>query len=1090
MLIIKSKHKILYKMNKLPRISKSVALLLCIMALSGLLRADGVGDGLDEESLLPKTIKPLEPTMASLGRYGNYQVNLFNGLPQISFTLFEVKSGDLSQPIVLSYHGGGVKVSDDAGWVGLGWDLFYGGAITRTVYGNPDEEENFANTPNSQSIRNQMNANPTDIYNTYFDALAEGFNYSYMQDQYQFSCLAGNGMFVLNTTNSPLLIPHQPLSIDFSGVTKQINTADQTSFLFRATDETSNSGKENPYVSSWSIDQILSHDRKDTIRYNYQSDGYISNINKRKYDGYIYNISPEGNTYSRIGLQSSTSVMEVLAQKPQYIFFKDGKLEFILSDRFDIYSSRNENNPINQALKKLDRIIVYRKENDGMYNPIKQIMFYYSYFGTESTPTSSDPDHLRLRLDKVTELVGSEEHLTASFQYHNGLPPKSSYSTDHWGYYNGQTNSTPIVSFQINSQYIEGATKSSSSTSMLAGSLSKITYPTGGSTTFNWEANDVYTNNTIITGENNQTYSIKENDILGYSLLNHATSGDPSPDDPVGILVETISINKTQTIYGSYRLYRENTSDPGHNDYDTGALSITDNNNNDIIFHVNSLSYPTQQPLVLNLTAGHSYSVKIEANCTNVKGDLSFDYVQLPESGNYLVGGLRIESIVNKDIGETIVSTKKYSYKMPDNPSISSGYAKTDFADVDYSTSQRSYLQWGEVFECRRQITEQHVYYSDPIAGIYSSPVCYQYVKEVDYSGGMDNGYTLSQFSVYPDSNPTKDILISNEWKRGDLVQKEVFLNDGTYQLIKKTNYKYSLHPNVNQQATGFKMYRLLGKVETPCGISYGYENPITLNEIYEPFNFYYESAWKHLDTTIVRNYYEGTEVVETSNYIYNNTFHCKPSLINHQLSGKTLSVENTYMGDTGLVTNRKEKLDNTVTKEEDIIYNSDLQPSIFKEISSNQVDFNKHTYTYDAQKNLIELAKENDISTVFIWGYDQNQLVAKITSGNIIGVSPSIRNSISSHSFDQSGSKLAIDNDVRFLRSTLSNYVSNNAFQVTIFTYTPLKGMTSQTDPNGKTLYFEYDSFGRMKAMTDHNGKLLKNYQYRYITDNIISAQ
>ena len=1080
-------------MTKISQMIKSMALLLSIMALSSPLRADRTGDGLAEESLLPKTIKPIEPTMASLGRYGNYQVNLFNGLPQISFTLFEVRSGALTQPITLSYHGGGIKVGEDAGWVGLGWDLFYGGAITRTVYGLPDEEEDFADTPNAQTVRTQMNVDPSDIYNTYFDALAEGFSYSYMQDQYQFNCQAGNGMFVLNNTNIPLLIPHQPLSIDFSGVTKQINNADQTSFLFRATDQTSISGKDNPYVSSWSIDQILSRDRKDTIRYNYQSDGYISNINRRKYDGYIFNSTPEGSTYSRIGLQNSTSVMEVQAQKPQYIFFKDGKLEFILSDRYDIYSSRNAQSPINHALKKLDRIIVYRKGNDGLYNPIKQIKFYYSYFGTESPPTSPNPDCLRLRLDRVTELVGSEERLIAFFQYHNGLPPKTSYSTDHWGYYNGAANPTPIVGFQMNYQYINGATKSSVAANMLAGSLFKITYPTGGSTIFNWEANDVYTNNTIILGENNQTYSIKENDISGYSQLDHTTSGNPNPDDPVGMLVETISINKTQTVYGSYRLYREDTNDLGHNNYDTGALTITDNNNNNIIFHINSLSSPTQQPLVLNLTAGHSYSVKIEANCTNVKGDLAFEYIQLPESGNYLVGGLRIESIVNQDIGETIVSTKKYSYKMPDNPLISSGYAKTDFTDVDYSTSQRSYLKWedeiqgdpGTFLECRRKMVQRVVYYSDPMAGIYSSPVCYQYVKEVNYSGGADNGYSLSQFSVCPDSNPTKDILISNEWKRGDLVQKEVFLNNGSYQLIQKTNYKYSLHPNFNPQSIGFKMYRLLGEVETSCGISYNYENTITLNEIYEPFNYYYESGWKHLDTTIVRNYYDGTEVTEESNFIYSNSVHCKPSLVNQQLSGKTLSVENTYLGNTGLVTNRKEKLGNTVIKEENIIYNSDLQPSIFKEISSNQVDFNKHTYTYDAQKNLIELTKENDISTAIIWGCNQQYPVAKITSGNIIGVPPSIRSSIASHSFDQDGAKLSIDSDVSFLRSALSYYISNNAFQVTMFTYSPLVGMTSQTDSNGKTLYYSYDSFGRMKTMMDHDGKLVKKYEYHYINGN-----
>ena len=75
----------------------------------------------DPESLIPNSYELIEPTMAALGRYGNYSVNLANGLPDISFTLYSIRSGSLIQPITLSYHGGGIKVSEDASWVGLGW---------------------------------------------------------------------------------------------------------------------------------------------------------------------------------------------------------------------------------------------------------------------------------------------------------------------------------------------------------------------------------------------------------------------------------------------------------------------------------------------------------------------------------------------------------------------------------------------------------------------------------------------------------------------------------------------------------------------------------------------------------------------------------------------------------------------------------------------------------------------------------------------------------------------------------------------------------------------------------------------------------
>ncbi|RZS76447.1 hypothetical protein [Pseudobacter ginsenosidimutans] len=79
------------------------------------------------------------PTAGSLGKYGDYPVSLFSGQVNIDIPLFKIVSGKLTLPVSLSYNSTGNKPSDIPGWVGLGWNLFAGGVITRTIRDLPDD---------------------------------------------------------------------------------------------------------------------------------------------------------------------------------------------------------------------------------------------------------------------------------------------------------------------------------------------------------------------------------------------------------------------------------------------------------------------------------------------------------------------------------------------------------------------------------------------------------------------------------------------------------------------------------------------------------------------------------------------------------------------------------------------------------------------------------------------------------------------------------------------------------------------------------------------------------------------------------------
>ena len=85
----------------------------------------------------PQIQKPSSEAQ-SLGKFGEIPVDLFTGKVNVSIPIYTIKYHDIEVPISISYHGGGIKVSDEAGSVGLGWTLNVGGVVSRTVRGIPD----------------------------------------------------------------------------------------------------------------------------------------------------------------------------------------------------------------------------------------------------------------------------------------------------------------------------------------------------------------------------------------------------------------------------------------------------------------------------------------------------------------------------------------------------------------------------------------------------------------------------------------------------------------------------------------------------------------------------------------------------------------------------------------------------------------------------------------------------------------------------------------------------------------------------------------------------------------------------------------
>ena len=97
-----------------------------------------------------------------------------------------------------------------------------------------------------------------------------------------------------------------------------------------------------------------------------------------------------------------------------------------------------------------------------------------------------------MKLESITEF-GSDRSRTLpphTFTYSGGSPPVSSTGVDHWGFYNQDLNSEPWPSYVLDGRSYSGANKTPSATGMMGGILTSITYPSGGSTDFEYEPHE------------------------------------------------------------------------------------------------------------------------------------------------------------------------------------------------------------------------------------------------------------------------------------------------------------------------------------------------------------------------------------------------------------------------------------------------------------------------------------------------------------------------------------------------------------------------------------------------------------------------
>ena len=151
-----------------------------------------------------------------------------------------------------------------------------------------------------------------------------------------------------------------------------------------------------------------------------------------------------------------------------------------------------------------------------------------------------------------------------------------------------------------------------------------------------------------------------------------------------------------------------------------------------------------------------------------------------------------------------------------------------------------------------------------------------------------------------------------------------------------------------------------------------------------------------------------------------------------------------------------------------------------------------REEYIYDGMSN-VRSVKLDGVETVYIWSYNGQYPIAKIegvTLNDVIETMAETKRSqysvqasvtdIGNNALSEIMGEKDPDKILGYI-NTIREKIAKIGGHVSTYTYKSLIGITSQTLPNGLKTTYEYDGFGRLIQILDHNGKVISKNEYNY---------
>lgn len=1008
------------------------------------------------ESLIPPA-----PNAAELGKYGTYPVGLVTGIPDISFPLFQVSSGSLKLPISISYHASGNRVNDKSTDLGLGWSVIAGGQIARTVYSAADDGQYgyFNYTPSSYNTLLALN----NYYTMATYNIVGNAGYDLEPDLFAYNIGGKSGKFHCDANKNFVTVPFEPIKIQkcaCAGGKTGFQITDDNGVIYNFYNYGTSYTEGSPLdpnspigprttISSWYLTSMISPDFADTISFVYDTQithdvmqQFVHPIGEDN-TGMVLQSDPTLPTYiaGSQKIESDITYTELLIKQ---INFKNGYIKFNRNTARKDYDQGS-------LSYSLDEMIIFNTGNQI----VKRFTFNHDYF--LASPFYDDAYHYRLKLTGFVESDSSKMlNKTYKFDYNTTqLPPYNSFGVDYWGFYNGTGNVTLIPSttayyHDFGATTIRGVTytnphfigtdytstfnlgdanREPSAAYMNAGILSKITYPTGGYSTFEFEPHQY-------TSDNYLTQSISKNGgATGINKYTKSTSTYnftyPSDASRSSVNLNPVIANVTINFSVSNMTFTEFGPTQTVTLMDASGATIQS------WTHTGDLTVPLTINAKITLSPGATYTFESDVYGDNtVSANSSVNWTEnLNQHATKIGGGLRIKSIKDYGFDNALLKEENYVYGVAESGVGTKLFDEQVFYK-NYEDVVLSYygpvVDHGSASPCfnlatvwQRRFMGISKYNSVNYMG---SPVLYPTVTKYEGSTLANAGKTISTFGITIDPNnfPPEFVnsgnygIINNAWHQGELVDETSYKNiGGQYFPVSKIYYQYGGFNYRADTAVLFKQFKQFIKTNGPTSCNtdptgpeptgpapgqgffsvYGYliksgayrktketkvvydqQNPsgsiasVITTQYNNPANLY------PTQSTITTSDMAVTKITRLK-YPQDTTDAVSTAMVARNMLNPVLQVKNSKSvagTETLLSTNQ------TIYKQVgNLIVRDNIKVSTGLLAPETRIQFNK----YDSCGNIVEQQKASDVRHNYIWDYKSSYPIAEAINADSVNI-------------------------------------------------------------------------------------------------------